>query len=147
MNETQTKMAAANLLLERGVRFKIDAPFYIRWLRMNRIFIRPLYAGTIAEFSLVILQQKLEDATEEIAYKNMDAVCRVIAIAMLNDEKKIAKKAEKLAKHLQWRVPAYNLIQIFLYLSHVNSTLDFTIITNYFMDKTNQILKMRNLGQ
>jgi hypothetical protein len=144
MNEDKTRLAAANLLLERGIRFKHDAPFLIRCLRLNRITIRPLYPGTIAEFSRVILDKGLANITAEIANKHMESICKVIAIAMLNDESKIDKKADKLAKRLQWKVPAFQLIQIFRAIESVNSMLDFMIITNYFNDKMNQLMTMKN---
>jgi hypothetical protein len=43
-------LEAANLLLDRGMRFTItDAPFLLRLFRLNRFRIRTLRAGTIAE--------------------------------------------------------------------------------------------------
>jgi len=144
MNENKTRLAAANLLLERGIAFKIDAPFFIRWLGLNRIVIRPLYPGTIAEFSRIILENGLSNVTADIANERIESVCKVIAIAMLNDKTKIEKDTDKLAERLSWKVPTFQLIQIFFAIEAVNSILDFTTITNYFSERMNQLMTMKN---
>lgn len=130
MDENEIRLAAANLLLQRGVRYKVDAPFWHRVARKNVIHIKPLYAGTIAAFSLVILRRKLENCSREFLLENIDAVCLVIAIAILNDELKIETNAAVLARQLEWKIPVLQLLNIYSALENVSRIVDFTIITN-----------------
>ena len=147
MDDKQTRLAAASLLLERGVKFNLtDAPFYYRFIGLSAIEIRPLYPGTIMELSRVILEEGLEDATPETVNGKIESICRVIAIAMLNDKKKL-KRTQQLTQRLLNKVPASVLIRIFMHIVEINKVLDFTIITNYFANQMNQMLTMKNLGQ
>lgn len=130
METNEVRLAAANLLLQRGVKFKVDAPFWQRLTGRNVIHIRALYPGTIAAISLEILQHGLEDSTQEKALENISVICRIIAIAVLNDEKKIDTGADKLAKQLLWKIPAMQLLNIYSAIDNVNRVMDFTIITN-----------------
>lgn len=145
--EGDKRLAAANLLLERGVRFNItDAPFYFRFIGLKTITIRPLYPGTIMELSRVILEEGIEKIDHAKAIEKIEAICRVIAIAMLNDKNKL-KRTERLTHTLMTKVPLAVLIRIFLYITDINGVMDFTIITNYFAGLMNQIMTVKNLGQ
>jgi len=145
--EIDKRLAAANLLLERGVRFNItDAPFYFRFIGLKTIIIRPLYPGTIMELSRVILEDGLEKIDSEKAVEKMESVCRVIAIAMLNDRNKI-KRTERLTHTLMDKVPLATLIRIFLHIADINGVMDFTLITSYFSGLMNQMMTVKNLGQ
>lgn len=129
-SEDEIRMASANLLLQRGVKFKVDAPFWQRLLGRNVIYVRPFYPGTIAAISLEILDNGLENATQEQAMTQINAICRIIAIAVLNDEKKIEKQTTALAKRLQWSIPTIQLLNIYSAIDTVNRVMDFTTITN-----------------
>ena len=130
MEEDKIRLAAANLLLQRGVKFKVDAPFWQRLLGLNVIHIKPLYPGTIAAFSAEILKAGLENADTAKVLENISIVAKIVAIAMLNDETKIIKYADKLAQKLLWRTPAIQLVNIYSTIDNVNRVMDFTIITN-----------------
>jgi len=145
--EIDKRLAAANLLLERGMRFNItDAPFYFRFIGLKVIIIRPLYPGTIMEISRIILQEGLEKIDSDKAVEKMESLCRVIAIAMLNDRKKL-KRTEQLTHRLMSKIPTTVLIRIFLQVVDINSVMDFTIITNYFSSQMNQMMTVKNMGQ
>jgi hypothetical protein len=94
------------------------------------LHIRPLYPGTIAAFSIEILRHELEGATREKVLENIDAVCRIIAIAILNDEHKIETQTDALAKRLRWSVPTIQLLNIYSSIENINRVVDFTIITS-----------------
>ncbi|MDR3057761.1 MAG: hypothetical protein LBU84_06430 [Prevotella sp.] len=149
MANSNVRLAAANLLLDRGVRFTIpDAPFYWRLLRLNKIHIRPLRGGTIAEISRLIDEYQLDDVRSVNAInQKLSAISEVIAVAILNNKKAIARFTGRLAKLLLWKVPAHVLIEIFLCISGVNKVSDFTLITVFFCQQATMMMSPRNTGQ
>ena len=142
MTDSETKLAAANLLLQRGVRFTVDAPFFYR----NVVEIKPLYAGTIAELSRIILENEMENLTSHQANEKITEVCRLIATAALNGKKEL-KKVNRLARRLENGVPAFQLFQIYLHIANINRHVDFTNITGYFSNLMNQMMTRKLPGQ
>ena len=146
-----TRIQAAERLLDRGVRFKLPASFFRRLFRLNRIDIRPLRGGTILEFSKVVIENKLDEALEKEDWifleKAIEPVCRCIAIAMLRTKKEIEKKADKLTRKLLWDVEASNLIEIFRVIAVQNRLSDFTNFTKFFCRQTMMMMNPKNLGQ
>lgn len=143
MDEQLIQQRAAILLLERGVRFNIvDAPFWLKILRLNRITISALRAGTIAEYSLVILQKQLDlrVADREYLCSEIDSICRIIAIAMLNSPLKIRFLTKYLARLLKWKMPYSELIRIFLTLVEINNAVDFTTITTWMNSQMTMLM-------
>lgn len=147
--ENEIRLAAANLLLQRGVKYKVDAPFWQRLTGRNVIHIKPLYPGTIAAFSLEILRNGLENATQEKVLESISVVARVIAIAILNDEKKIDTDTDELGRKLLWKVPANQLLNIYSAIENVSRVVDFTIITNSITRMMQMMMnpKLMSLGQ
>jgi len=145
--EKDKRLAAANLLLERGVRFNItDAPFYFRLIGLNPLIIRPLFPGTIMEISRTILEENLEKISPDEAVIKMPAICKVIAIAVLNDKRKL-RRTDQLAKSLLVQIPIGVLLRIFMHVVDINKVMDFTIITDYFSNQMNQMMMVKNTGQ
>ena len=144
-------MKAANAILERGVRFRLPAPFFKRWLKKDWTTIRQLKAGTILEFSRVVIKHDLENAVllgdYEFLMKAVEPCARCIAIAILNDEKKIDRKADRLTKQLLWKISAESLIEIFVKISLLNRVSDFTRITKFFSIQMTMMMSPKNLGQ
>lgn len=144
-------MKAANAILERGVRFRLPAPFFKKWLKRDWATIRHLKAGTILEFSRVVIEHGLENAVlmgdYELLLKAIEPCARCIAIAILNDKRKIERKADRLAKQLLWRISAESLIEIFVKISLLNRVSDFTTITRFFSTQTVMMMNPKNLGQ
>lgn len=143
------RLAAADLLLDRGMRFIItDAPVLLRLLRLNRIRIRRLKGGTILEFSRVILKGGLESIeTAADANGKMESIAEVIAIAVLNSRVRIWLLKGLLTKFLLWKADAVTLVKIYLIISSINKVSDFTTITGYFVHQTQAMMNPRIPGQ
>lgn len=145
--EKDIRSAAADLLLGRGVRFKISgAPFWWKVKGWNKITIKALKLGTIMEFSKIMIDEELVDAEYEQCIEKMESVCRVVAIAMLNDKKWIEKRAEEITERFLWKFPAETMINVFYHVQNVDKVLDFTNITGFFSNQT-RILNLREPGQ
>lgn len=144
------RLQAANAILERGVRFRLPAPFYKRWFKNDTVTIRHLKAGTIIEFSRVVIGNELENAVAlgdyEFLLKSIEPCARCIAIAILNDERKIERQADKLTKKLLWRIADVSLVEIFMKISVLNRVSDFTDITKFFLTMTATMMNPKNLG-
>lgn len=149
MAKSDTRLAAANLLLDRGVRFTIpDAPLLWRLFRLHRIHIRPLRGGTIAEISRLIDLYQLEDMSlPNSANQKLSAISEVIAVAMLNSKCKIAHFTGRLAKLLLWKVPAHVLTDIYFVIAGVNRLSDFMIITGFLCQQATVMMSPRKTGQ
>lgn len=148
-SEDKIRRKAAALLLERGIRYTIkDAPVLWRLFRLNRIHIRPLYAGTIAEMSILVDQYGLDDVkTPDEAAGQASAIAHNIAVALLNNRRKIRLFSGVLTRLLLWKIPAVVLADIFANLAEVNRVLDFTIITGYLSGQTAAMMSPRDPGQ
>lgn len=144
------RLNAANVILTRGVRFRLPAPYYKRWLKKDYITIRYLKAGTILEISRVILKSGLEDAIAlgdyEFLEKAIEPCARCIAIAILNDKKSIARGTDKLTKRLMWKVAPQSIVDIFTKISAMNRLTDFMSITRYLLSQTTMMMNRKNLG-
>lgn len=142
---------AANAILERGVRFRMPALFLKRLLKRDWVTIHHLKAGTILEFSRVVIEHDLENAIllgdYEFLMKSVEPCARCIAIAILNDKQKIERKADKLTKQLLWKISAESLIDIFVKISLLNRASDFTRITKFFSIQMMMMMNAKNLGQ
>lgn len=143
MADTQVK--AAKLLLDRGIRITIpDAPFWDRIRRRNKIYIKPLRAGTIVELAILMLDNDLaETLTNKELNTRLDLVARAVAIAMLNDKELIEKNSEALADRLLWKYPARVLIKIYRYIESLNEIKDFMSITDYFHRQARMMMTKR----
>lgn len=143
-----TQIKAANLLLNRGIRFTIpDAPFFDRLFRQNRIHIRPLYGGTIMEIAILMLENELDEkmCNKEL-HSKLEVIAKAIATAVLNDERQIELKRDKLTKKLLWKVPAHVLIKIYRYIEGLNEIKDFMNITNFF-NRQSRMMMAKRTGQ
>lgn len=149
MEKQLIEMQAANLLLERGIRFKIkDAPFFIKLLRLNRLTIAALKAGTIARYSLIIYSKQLHVRISDVEYlyAEIDSVCEVIAIAILNHPIKIKLLYKTFARLLKWKIPYTELIKIFISIVEINKAVDFTTITSFLLNQMKRLMSPK-LGQ
>jgi len=144
------RLEAAQRILNRGVRFKLPAPFFTRLFRRNVIEVRPLYPGTILEFATIVLKNNLEEVITLSDYamleKAIKPVARCIAVSMLNDEQRIEKQTDELQKKLLWKIQPELLVKMFLTISELNRTSDFMNITRYFVLQTSMMMNP-NLGQ
>lgn len=148
-NTDNVRLAAANLLLDRGVRYVIsDAPLFWQLLRLNRIVIRPFKAGTIMEIGRVIDENKLNEIkTDADAKKSIDKISLIIAISVLNNRRKIKYFSKILSRIFLWKIPVKVLFTIFYHIMRLNSLTDFMSITRYFEHQAKMMLEPKNLGQ
>lgn len=147
------RLQAAEAILERGVRFRLPAPFFKRWLKADYVTISRLKAGTILEISRVILENKLEEAIllgdNEFLSKTIEPCARCIAIAVLNDKKKIEREVAtgRLKKKLLYSISDVSLVEIFMSVMLMNRVSDFMNITKYFLMMMKTMMNPKNLGQ
>ena len=150
MTETDNvRLAAANLLLDRGVRYVIsDMPLFWQLLRLNRIEIRPLKAGTLMEISRIIDENKLDRIeTADEGMKKLGAIVMLISVAILNHRYRIKYFSGILSKILLWRIPVKALFNIFYHIIRVNNLTDFTNITRYFNHQAEMLMSPKIPGQ
>lgn len=144
------RLNAANVILNRGVRFRLPAPVYKRWLHKDYVTIRYLKAGTILEISRVVVENDLENALllggYDLLEKSVEACARCIAIAILNDKEKIERRTDKLTQHLLWEVSPQSLVDLFNKISAMNRLSDFTNITKFFSSQMMMMMNRKNLG-
>lgn len=145
------RLLAAQTILDRGVRFRLPAPFWKRWLKRDWIIIRNLKAGTILEIARVVVDEKLEDVAGlsdyEFLYKSIPACARCIALAALNDKAKIARSSDKLTEMLLHYVSNESLIQLFMQIKVMSRVADFMNITRYLLTITQTMMNPKNLGR
>ncbi|HMM16313.1 MAG TPA: hypothetical protein PKC47_02115 [Petrimonas sp.] len=144
------RLQAANAILERGVRFRLPAPFYKRWFKLDRVTIRHLKAGTIIEIARVVIENELENAITtgdyEFLMKSVEPCARCIAIATLNEKRKVERETDKLTQCLLWKIAPESIVDIFIKISLMNRVSDFTDITRYLLTMTQTMMNPKNLG-
>lgn len=148
-NTNNTRLAAANLLLDRGVKYSIpNAPLFLQLLQLNKIEIRPLKAGTLIEISRIIDENKLNEIeTTEQANQKLEPIIQTIAVAILNSKRKILYFSNTLSNILLWKIPLKILLAIFYHIMQVNNIMDFMNITKYFEHHVQMMMGPKNLGQ
>lgn len=144
-----TEVKAANLLLDRGIRFIIpDAPIWDRIRRRNILFIRPLRGGTIAEITILILENGLDNKslTNIELHARLEVISKIIATAVLNNKKDIELKRDQLAERLHWKIPAHILVKIYRHIESLNEYKGFMSTTNFFR-RTIKVMMTKRTGQ
>jgi len=149
LTTNNARLAAANMLLDRGVRYIIsDAPLIWKLLRLNRIQIRPLKAGTIMEISRIIDENKLDEIKDNSETKEiLESVACLIAIAVLNNKLKIKYFTPLFSKFILWKIPAKIMFSIFYHIIQANNLADFMSITRYFGHQAQMMMNPKNMGQ
>lgn len=145
------RLKAANVILDRGVRFRLPAPFWKKWLKKDYVTIHHLKAGTIIEIARVVIDGELEDAllgsSSEFLSKSVEACARCVAIAILNEKKAIEKRTDKLTHKLVHEVSAETIINIYAHVVQMNRVADFMNTTKYLLTTTAMLMSPKNLGQ
>lgn len=123
------------MLLERGVVYELKgAPLFLRLLRMQRVRIRPLYAGTLSEIKLIQDKYSLNEDNP-----NIRALAEILAVAILNSKSKIRYFSKWLSRILLWQVPAESLIKMYAIVAAQNAQSHFTTITTYIEQTTSMM--------
>lgn len=114
--------AAIDLLLERGVQFKMPAPRCLRWMGVKGIKLRimPLYLGTILEI------RRLRDEASEL-----EVQAEVVALAVLNHPRRIRWFRRWLTRYLISYVRSDSLFELFAIVQALNRDRDFMTLTNW----------------
>ncbi len=143
------RLEAIHSLTNGGVRFRLPAPFYLKWLK-PKLTIKPNKAGTILEFSKVILENDLEkhllDNNLKTLVKSVEPVAECLAISALNSKTKIRLFKNFLKRYLLWQVDKSTLVEIFLLVAKLNDGQDFIHITKYHIHQMKTMMSP-NLGQ
>jgi hypothetical protein len=121
--------------LQRGVKFKIAAPWYLRWLRKTlTLTLRSPYQGTLMRASAYYLstglkEHQLEDITVEqsLALMNVHgkALTMAVATAVLNGYWKGKLFTKILARYLRWNLTAQQISALVTALLIHGGTSDF----------------------
>lgn len=137
MDEQRVQQQAADTILERGVRFQIPAPFYLRVIGKKTVDItiyRPKM-GTLIAMSGISAElnaelDKLNDGSFQHAYALVeqygDKILRWIATAIINDRTISEKSCNRLANKLKWRLDANKTATLFMTIVLLGGVKDFT---------------------
>lgn len=143
-----TEIRAADSILDRGVRFKMPAPWIIRVLHLNRIRVKASRPGAILEFSKVVIKHGLTgQMTVEQMQNKLEPLSECLAITVLNGRLRIKYLKRLATRWFLWRCHYTQLIEMFVVLQRLNQMQDFTHITRFYYQQTKMMMSPRNLGQ
>ncbi|MDN4754447.1 hypothetical protein QYZ87_07890 [Porphyromonadaceae bacterium W3.11] len=95
---------AIDLMLERGVRFRLAAPLWQRWLQLDWVTIQPPKVGTVFLILREMMQYELDDLSLIVSEKptemQAEGVARVVAVAILGKEATDEEKMQNLTNRL-----------------------------------------------
>lgn len=159
--------AAANALLDRGIAFRVPAPWLLRLFRKKnfKITVKRLRLGTLVHLSTLEALSPLEpmkagserekvikDMGNEpltLPYKviveNLKPVTRCVAACLLNSNIKIKLFSKLLARYLRWAVHTEQLQELVMWLFIYGRAEAFTTTTKLIRKMT--MTKPMNLGQ
>ena len=158
MKETKDNPAierlAAETILQRGVKVKIPAPWFIRWLKKSWVVVlKSPVEGTMLRVATYYLStglkdEKLENITTEETLQLMQvhgkAISKAVACAILNGYWKGKLFTRPFAWYLRWHLTSEELFGLTTALVLFGGTAD-------FMNTTRLVRKMKattpNLGQ
>ena len=145
---------AVETILQRGVKVKIPAPWFIRWIKKSYpVIMSSPYEGTmfrVARYYLStgLTQEKLDNLTTEEALVLMSvhgkAITKAVACALLNGYLKGKLFTKPLAWYLRWNMTAQELFALTTALVLYGGTTDFMNTTRLVQS---QKTTTPNLGQ
>lgn len=122
---------AIDLMLERGVRFRLTAPLWQRWLQLDWVTIQPPKVGTVFLILREMMQYELDDlsliVSEKPTERQAEGVARVVAVAILGkkatDEEKIQNLTNRL-NEVAWDslLELYSIINQMLQIDSFRNT-------------------------
>lgn len=142
MDVAAVQQQSADTILERGVRFKIPAPFLLRLLGKKTVSLtiyRPRM-GTLIYMSrisagLTADLQRIADGSLNEAYTLIDThgelVAQWLAVAILNKRWKIRLFTRMLTRRIVWGLSAARLSELFVLVAMLSGVKDFTNIIRY----------------
>ncbi|MGB9590927.1 MAG: hypothetical protein ACPL1K_00225 [Candidatus Kryptoniota bacterium] len=156
MNGSEVQQHAADVMLDRGVVVNIPAPKLYRFFGVKfvkHVLKRPKL-GTLVAMSRISSELNIDlDALAEgsisdayvIMSEKGELVARFIAIALLNDKRRIERCTDDLANRLLWHMPHEQLIELFMAIVVLSGVQNF-LSTIRFIRQTN-ILKRTKMSQ
>lgn len=153
-DSNEVEQLASETILERGIKIKIAAPFFIKWFKKTiSLRIYSPYQGTLLRLSSYYLatgikDNQLDDVTVEETVALMavhgKSISKAIAVAVLNGYWAIKIFTKPLAWYLRWHAKPKELFAIVTMLVVYGGTTD-------FMNTTRLVRRMKvtapNLGQ
>jgi hypothetical protein len=119
-----TEQNAADTILEKGVRVKLPAPFFLRlFCREIGLVLRQPKYGTLLYVSRISLKagfdvSKLESGelgeVHELLRRNIMPLSRIMAVLFLNGKWKIRLFARPVARWLMWKLTPRKMAEIAL---------------------------------
>lgn len=154
--EGNTELRAAQSILERGIWAEVKAPLFLRLFgkKTLKLKVRKLYAGTllhVAEcyLSTGIKEEQLKEIESEAALELMAkhgrAICKAVAMAILNDKWKIRWLSGWLAGYLLRHLDWMRILKMLEFALVYNGTVDFMSTTR--LVRAMKITDPANQGQ
>ncbi|MDO9554526.1 hypothetical protein [Rhodonellum sp.] len=137
-----TELHAANAILERGVRAKVRAPFFCRWIGIKNInlTLKKLYAGTLFRISAYYVQtgiteEQLKEVTAHEAILLMAThgvtISKAVACGIINSQFRGWMFTRLLAWYIRENMPNSKILMLYEICLLHNGTSDFMTITRY----------------
>lgn len=117
MSSAEVPQRAIDLIVERGVRFRLTAPFWRRWLGLDRVTIHPPKVGTVLLMAQAMMTYELDDLEllmqEQPTPKQVEGVTRVVATAILGRRATNEQRLHRLSQRLQQDVTWVSLLELY----------------------------------
>jgi hypothetical protein len=118
-----TEKRAAEVLLDRGVSWPVQAPWFLRIFgkKKVRLSVRALKLGTLLELSLLYAEmgidpEDMKNNPHELIRKHLKTVCRITALCILNSEVKIKLFTKPLARYIRWAFTGNMLFEVMFFI-------------------------------
>lgn len=148
-----TEEKAASILLDRGVGWKVAAPWPLSIFKRQVMFvIKPLRLGTLLELSRLYAGMDIDtqqpDKDPHALISNIPVACRIAAVCMLNSPLKIRMFSGIVARFVRKRLTADQLLEMMLFIVTYSGTASFTSIIRLIgeMKMTTPNLSHENQG-
>lgn len=127
---------AAELLLDKGVRVELRAPFFMRWICKNiGVTVRRPVLGTMMRISRLYLKLGIDiskvDAGDmheahRLLTEHGDTICRIVATGMIRGRLSGWMFARPLGWYLRWHSDALKLAKLSVLLIELSGVQHFT---------------------
>ena len=118
-----TEKLAAEVLLDKGVAWRLPAPWFLRVFGKSTVLIsvKPLRLGTLLELSRLYLamgitEEKLSGDVNQLIRSNVTMVTRIAAICVLNSRIQIKLFAGILSRFLLNRLTGNALLELMMFI-------------------------------
>jgi hypothetical protein len=132
---------AAEVLLDRGVRWKVPAPWYLRLIGKKTVSlgVTSLKLGTLLELSRLYIEmdltsEQMKGDTHKIIQDHLKTVCRITAMCILNSKIKIRLFTKPLARYILWAFTANMQLEVILFITNYSGTESFLTTIGFIRD-------------